>query len=261
MIFYFTGTGNSLEVAEIVSAQTGEKLIDIGKSYKYKQFEFTIPQGENLGFIFPTYACSTPSLIDNFLRHASFKNKQGESFVPEYCYLILTCGSFVGNTAKYFAKELNELQGINLDASFSVKTVGNCVSLYAPAEGEERERVLDQARKKSQEVAESVANRTKLHAEKRGVFGVLMSQFSNTPDKPRSTEEFYTLPTCVHCGQCADICPTNTITMIESVPRWAEMGCTQCYACIHRCPAHAIQYGRATETRGRYINPVLLNQE
>ena len=39
-------------------------------------------------------------------------------------------------------RRLLDAQGINLDASFSVKSVGNCTYLYAPAQGEKRKRLL-----------------------------------------------------------------------------------------------------------------------
>lgn len=261
MIFYFTGTGNSLAAAKIIAQATDDKLIDIGHAYKYKEFNFILKQGENLGFVFPTYEWSTPPIIDGFIKHARFQDADGNSFKPGYCYLVLTCGSFVGNAARFFAKELYEDQSYTLDASFSIKSVGNCVSLYSPAEGEKKDRLLLHAKQEALGIAREVVHQEKIHKEAKNPFGIIMSTVTNRSQKPRSTREFYTLPTCTSCGQCAEICPTNTITIIDRKPRWAELGCTKCFACIHRCPAHAIQYGKATETRGRYINPVLLDQE
>ena len=54
MIFYFTGTGNSLATAQVLGDETNDTIVDIGKAYKYKQFDFTMIQGQNLGFVFPT---------------------------------------------------------------------------------------------------------------------------------------------------------------------------------------------------------------
>lgn len=261
MILYFTGTGNSLEVAQIIADRTGDTLMSIGAAFKYKKFEFILENDEDLGFVFPCYAWTTPPLIDRFIKSASFKNPDGDPFVPKYCYAVLTCGSFVGNAARFFADELTEFQSIHLDASYSVKSVGNCVSLYDMPDKEKKNELLKNARKSAAKVADRIVQRKTARLENRTLFGMIMSVFTNKPDKPRSTENFYVLPTCTHCGHCEEICPTNTITLIEGIPRWAERGCTQCFACIHRCPAHAIQYTRKTEHRGRYINPVLLNQE
>ena len=261
MILYFSGTGNSLEVAQQLATHDGDKLLNIGEAYKYKKFEITLKDSEDLGFVFPCYGGTTPPLLDNFIKHVSLKNQNGAPFVPRYCYAVITCGAFVGDAAYFFADELLTHQSIHLDASFSVKSVGNCVSLYDMPEKDKEKKLLEHARIGADEVAQLISQRQTGHFEKRNLFGIIMSKFSNKPEKPRSGENFYTLSTCTHCGHCEEICPTNTITLIEGTPRWAELGCTQCFACIHRCPPHAIQYTKKTENRGRYINPVLLNQE
>lgn len=261
MIFYFTGTGNSLDAALTIARKTGDTLTDIGQANKYKTFDFALQQEESLGFIFPTYGWSTPGIIDQFLTYATFKDLDGNPFMPKYCFAVVLCGSFVGNTAREFAGRLHEKQGITLDASFSIKSVGNCVSMYAPAEGEQRQAILRDARTQAEDIAQSVSHRARVHRETRNPLGVLMSTFTGVADKTRSTKEFYTHTTCTHCGLCAEICPTNTITLIDGTPRWAERGCTQCFACVHHCPPHAIQYGKSTEGRSRYLNPVVLGRE
>ena len=44
MIFYFTGTGNSLAAAQTIARATDDLLVDIGAAYKYKDFDFTLAQ-------------------------------------------------------------------------------------------------------------------------------------------------------------------------------------------------------------------------
>jgi NAD-dependent dihydropyrimidine dehydrogenase PreA subunit len=48
----------------------------------------------------------------------------------------------------------------------------------------------------------------------------------------------------------------QTIRMDDGRPVWGK-DCTQCLACINRCPVHAIQYGKGTAQRGRYYHPDL----
>ena len=138
MIFYFTGTGNSLAAAQTIARATDDLLVDIGAAYKYKDFDFTLAQGEQLGFVFPVYNYTTPPIIDAFLKRARFRTGNKETFTPDYCFAVISCGAFVGSTARVFGKRLLDAQGINLDASFSVKSVGNCTYLYAPAQGEKQ---------------------------------------------------------------------------------------------------------------------------
>ncbi|MCG8686826.1 MAG: EFR1 family ferrodoxin [Desulfobacterales bacterium] len=46
--------------------------------------------------------------------------------------------------------------------------------------------------------------------------------------------------TCIQCGQCADICPTNAIDAADfsKINRWQ---CMICFACIKNCPSQAKQ--------------------
>ncbi|MGI6104960.1 MAG: EFR1 family ferrodoxin [Raoultibacter sp.] len=261
MLFYFTGTGNSLDAAQIIAQSTGDTLIDIGQGIKHGRLDYVVDHNETLGFVCPTHAWTTPPIMDRFLEMAHFRDSQGAQIQPNYSYLVLTCSAFVGNTARFFAQKLQTHQGVKLDASFSITHVGSCITLYSPAEGEKQRKLLEDARSQTCKVAQKIAQRERSFEESRNPFGILMSQFSCKDSKHRSTSDFYTLGTCTQCGQCAEICPTNTISVDDAGPHWSADGCTQCYACIHRCPPHAIQCGKKTEGRARYVNPVLLGQE
>ena len=106
MIFYFTGTGNSLAAAQTIARATDDLLVDIGAAYKYKDFDFTLAQGEQLGFVFPVYNYTTPPIIDAFLKRARFRTGNKETFTPDYCFAVISCGAFVGSTAHVFGKRL-----------------------------------------------------------------------------------------------------------------------------------------------------------
>ena len=45
--------------------------------------------------------------------------------------------------------------------------------------------------------------------------------------------------------------------MTDGRPVWTKNKCLKCCGCINRCPVSAIQYGKRTASRGRYVNPVL----
>lgn len=262
MLFYFTATGNSLDAARIVAETTGDRMVDLGLAYKMERFEFPVEQGEDLGFVFPVYAWSTPGIVDDFLRKARFVASNGKPFAPGYSYCVITCGAFVGKTAGFFATMLEKYQNIKLDASYSVKCVGNCVYLYDMPSEEKQESVQKTAHAQMKEIAYLIDGKRMVHRETRNPFGSLMSMVTCREEKPRSVENFHVdEEACTGCGLCARICPTNTVSIEDGHPVWAGEKCTQCLACLHRCPAKATQYGTKTARRGRYTNPVLTQKQ
>ncbi|MEF9842080.1 MAG: EFR1 family ferrodoxin, partial [Raoultibacter sp.] len=159
--------------------------------------------------------------------------------------------------ARYFGKLLHQAQNITLDASFSVKTVDNCTYLSDPVQGDKQAFQLEDGRRQAREIATCLAAKEHVHREVRNPLGIMFSLATCRPNKMCSTDKFFATNACIGCGDCERICPTNTITLTEGRPVWSGAECTQCLACLNRCPAHAIQYGKKTEARTRYVNPVL----
>ena len=72
--------------------------------------------------------------------------------------------------------------------------------------------------------------------------------------KTVSAKKFRATEKCVACGLCEKVCPLKNITLTDGRPVWGDH-CTHCMACISRCPKRAIEYGKGTERRGRYVCP------
>ena len=54
MLFYFTGTGNSLLAAHRL-ASSDEKLINMADAVNSGKFSYIVPENENVVFVFPVY--------------------------------------------------------------------------------------------------------------------------------------------------------------------------------------------------------------
>lgn len=258
MILYFTSTGNSLAVAKIIAERTGDELFDMGAAYRKGRFEVPVEQGGTLGFAFPTHRWSTPPLVDEFVQRVKFVTPDGEPYKPDYCFSVETYGHFPGTESRFFARMLEKYQGIHVDASFGVHSVGNCLYLFNTPSDDVVARKLKSADRDARLIAEYVNTRYKESTLSPNPLGAALSVGTGHEGKKRSVKVYNVLADkCIGCGTCAAVCPTNTIKMVDGLPVWEGDHCTECLACLHHCPQGASQHGKVTEGRKRYLNPVM----
>jgi Pyruvate/2-oxoacid:ferredoxin oxidoreductase delta subunit len=59
---------------------------------------------------------------------------------------------------------------------------------------------------------------------------------------------------CIGCGTCVELCPMNTIELVDSTARVNESKCIGCGVCVHHCPENAIELLRI-ENREVFVPP------
>lgn len=258
MILYFSGTGNTYAVAKAIADKTGEKLLDMGKAYRARNFQVEVEQGSMLGFAFPTHRWSTPPLVDEFVQRMRFVTPDGAPYKPDYCFTVETFGHFPGTESAFFAKMLQKHQGIAVDAAFAVKSVGNCLYLFNTPSDAVVERKLAAADSAAEQVAELVSARHTGDTVSANPLGAALSLGTGHEGKKRSVKVYNVLADkCIGCGTCAEVCPTGTVKLVNGKPVWSGEHCTECLRCLHFCPQSASQHGKVTEGRKRYLNPIL----
>ena len=67
-IYYFTGTGNSLQIAEDLSGELGESSIN-----KIAEYSGDLIEADTLGIIFPIYFWGLPLIVCEFLKKLNVK--------------------------------------------------------------------------------------------------------------------------------------------------------------------------------------------
>lgn len=252
MIFYFSGTGNSLEAAKSIGNYNDERLISISKKMNSKDgiFEYTLKNNEIIGFVFPVYAWAPPKMVLEFIEKIKFNN-----YNNNYVFSVATCGANIGNTMKVLDNYLKK-KGIELNSGFSLVMPSNYIIM-----GDIDSKEVETKKLKSAE--ETLKNINTIIKEKRvGIFqiekgflpGMITSIINHLFNKhPMNTKKFNVTDKCTGCGLCERVCNAKTIKVKEK-PEWGDK-CTQCLACINLCPVKAIEYGKNTQNKGRYKNP------
>ena len=250
MIFYFSGTGNSLYAAANIAEKQQDTLVSISKEMEKKEpYRINCTDGELLGFVYPVYAWAPPEMVMDFIRCLEISGG------TPYVFSVSTCGGDEGNTTAVLKKALRK-KGLELDSAFSLLMPNNYVIGFDVDSKDEEATKLQAADKKLEEINAVIQTRQK------GVYSLIFqggawikSSLVNSMFNrfAMNTKKFYATDACTACGQCEKVCPVHTIA-VDKKPAWGKR-CTQCLACINVCPVHAIQYGKSTVNRGRYLHP------
>ena len=250
MIFYFTGTGNTKWAAQRMAEVTGEELLFIPDVIRKGIVKVTISEGERLGFCFPTHGWQPPRIVREFIQHTAF------SVPPStYIYALTTCGDNMGELMTIFGKELKNA-GLWLDASFAVVMPESnvCFSFLHLDTPEKAEQKIAAADVQLEHIADIVKNK------ERGVSQLVKGAIPRTYSYViggyynrhliKDDKFWVDKEACIECGLCARVCPVDDIT--GAPPEWIHNGrCTNCLACYHHCPRHAIHWAKMK--RGQYL--------
>jgi ferredoxin/flavodoxin len=248
VMYYFTGTGNTLAIARELAAELGEvKLVPLRRAIQ--------PSGiwtdaDVVGIAFPVYFLNLPDIVRQFVENIRFAGKP-------YIFGIATCGERAGG-ALFSLKTLLEEKGTTLSAGFVVVMPENYIGpVDLMGDAPRREEKYAHAKERIPAIAAAIRERKVSVPEgsdsailKFGgrITRTLATSLYNTPGR------LYATAACNRCGTCGQICPTRNITVTPEAVRWGS-SCTQCYACIHWCPHTAIEIGSRTAGKPRYHHP------
>jgi Pyruvate/2-oxoacid:ferredoxin oxidoreductase delta subunit len=237
MIYYFSGTGNSEWVARELARLTGDDVMRIPATGKTEPLR--VGPHERAGVVFPVYAWAVPDCVTHFVRGGQYAK-------DAYLYAVCTCGDSCGNTLGALRKHFPFAMGCAL------RMPNNYIPLFDADDPPLVREKVRAAKAPPARIADAVnadrapsreasaADRLKTALVK-PLFTLLM----------RRTGPFHATDACSGCGLCEKLCPLRNIRMVENRPVWGK-NCTQCTACLNRCPQAAAQYGKSTYVRERY---------
>ena len=245
MVFYFTGTGNSLYVARELDGQT----VSIPQAIRKDDLTFS---ADKIGIVCPIYGHEMPAMVKEFIRRATFQT--------EYFYVVLTYGNMHGGAAEIADKVLKDA-GITADYITTVLMVDN----FLPAFDMNKQTQLDkQVEKQIVSIRSDISQRRrgiqKASFKDRITHKMYLKMVKNQPETVWAA--YRVSDECIACGICANICPGGCIRLENGKAVHHLENCQACMACVHACPKLAIQFTiKEVNPQARYRNPHISLEE
>lgn len=247
MILYFSGTGNTAYVAKRLAEQTGDTALNLFD--RIRKDDCTPLESETPWVLaVPTYAWRVPRLILSWL-------KRTELLGNRRFYLVMTYGSGKGAAADEMP-EICRQKGLEYRGCAGLTMPENYIAMFRAPGREKALSIIAKAEPAIRKAAERIAQGMNLDTRKSTLPEKFLSRVVNDSFYRFSitAKPFRTTDACVACGKCAKICPMNNIHMDSGKPIWGDH-CTHCMSCICRCPKEAIEYGKRTRGKIRYVCP------
>lgn len=246
MILYFSATGNSEYIAKNIAYLNNDEVVDMSKYLKENK-PMDLSSDDPYLVIAPIYISTMPTIIIDLLKKSKLNGNKN-------IYFIMTCAGSGVSGAAAFLKPLVKKMGMIYRGVEHLSMPQNYLMFFTVKSKEENDIKMDEAISKIPLLAEKIKNNEDFDTSKVG----LMHKLSIKPViwmfdvffiKPK---KFYSTDECIGCSLCANVCPLNNITMEDNKPKWGK-NCIHCTACINRCPKHAIEYGKKTLGKNRYV--------
>jgi ferredoxin len=232
-ILYFSSTGNSLYVAQMVQKSISGELRYI-PAYKGNGCEY-----ENLIIVSPVYSYGLPVHVFDLL--PSLRDRD--------VYMILTYGGMLAG-ADRLAYEYACENGVHLKGVFAVKMVENFTLTFSTpafynkfmlrAVPDRLERIIASIGRNEDSLPKEKKTKRLEHETNKSNWHLIARDFSVTED-------------CIQCGKCVKLCPSGNIALKEGKIEFGD-SCVACLGCYHRCPEKAIRY-KNRKKRDRYFHP------
>ena len=244
MVLCFTGTGNSRYIAERIAESLDDELLSMNDRIKAGNHS-PVETNERLVIVTPTYAWRIPRIVRDHLAETDFP-------CGMQVWFVLTCGTEIGNAAQYNRALCQEKQ-LTYMGTAQIIMPENYIAMFNAPQAEEARQIVARAEPDIDGVISAIASNQAFTPPRNNLY----DRFMSGPVNPIfysffvKANAFTVGDACTGCSQCAKLCPMNNITIQNGKPVWGS-DCTHCMACICRCGAEAIEYGKKSLGKPRY---------
>lgn len=248
-IFYFSATGNSLEIARNISQELKKELksVDIVSMVGEKIKKTVGGIEESIRFVFPIYFNGMPRLVKNFIENIDIDSST-------YCFAIANSGGTTSNTLGTL-EDILISKNLKLSLSEEIRMPSSYIITHQLPSKKEIEKIIEDAHIKTKKIAKDISNHEiKSVKRKAKLWSKIINYNFLYKNAKIWDEKFAVTEKCIGCGLCLKVCPVKNIKMENKILSW-QHNCEKCLACINWCPCNAIEYGKNTLGRTRYFNP------
>lgn len=243
VIYYFTGTGNSLRAAIKIAQKLGDTTIISMRSNPTK---VPATDCDVIGFIYPVYHWTMPEPVVHFIERLEIN--------PKAYIFGIAMPSFILGEACERLEHILATKGAELSYNEKVNSVANYVLVYPPMPFPKY--TVSQSEKKLERIAKEITTRKNKRVLLENSF--LRKIHPKIMDPYQALHPYADLPftiskDCVGCGLCTKVCPVNNISLIQGKPIFHHR-CAQCMACVSFCPKRAIGYDLTKTKLKEYAN-------
>ncbi len=231
MIYYFSGTGNSLRAARIIAAEIGgAKLF----SMRSDPEAVSAAAADMVGFVCPVYEWDVPETVKAFVQHLTL--------APDaYTFMVATYAAIHGRCFETLDALLRS-KGSRLHYGRALRCVASQCTAYEPFPPARL--MVPLAEKRCRKIAREIALRRPrkypvMSPVTKRLYPKMMVPFLNVQQE--YDKGFYASDACVGCEICRRVCPCRNITFAQKRPVWNH-ACLGCNACVVYCPTKAIQF-------------------
>ncbi len=244
VVYYFSGTGNSMSVPKKLEAQGATVYAITNKLVEQNEI---VCDADKIGFAFPLYYIGLPKIVHEFIDKLTIKN-------PSYIYMICTMGwNIKGGAIKQVKKHLAK-KNLSLNMGCYIQMPMNDFILASVCPKEKQGPLLEKAKIKLEKILDKVQLSEKYFDRELIKF---MVEIRNNPfvNSTNSDDKFFTVSDdCTGCGLCKRICPVSNIEIVDKKPSW-QHHCESCMACFHYCSKQVISYKNMGKEITRYHHP------
>lgn len=246
-IFYFSGTGNSLFVADELAKRIPDSQVRPIIALLSRDVIRT--DAETIGIVFPVQAMAVPTVVKRLLRRIDLRP-------AKYIFAVATRLGLVFEDFGALDRRLRK-KGRRLDAQFLLNMGSNDAKVagYRCPTDEEIAALEAGVLERLDKIAAIVARRERHHPkDTEFTIGLSYGRVGNRlferfivflrsfADLIGGVNYYYADDSCSGCGICERVCLSGKISMIDKRPAWSkDVLCHMCYACLNYCPKRSLQ--------------------